>query len=63
MTQFEILIKKSESAIALAKETADPLLKKFYQNASEGFKSKAQKLSLNEAGKEVPTSDIITYCA
>lgn len=53
MTKYEDLIKRADDCTIKAAETNDVNLKIFYTNASEGFKSKASKLTLKEAGEQV----------
>lgn len=52
MTNYEYLINRSEECLEKAKNFDDDDVKKFFLNASEGFKIKAGKLTLEQAGKE-----------
>lgn len=50
MTKYEYLIKKSDDCYKKASQTNDGLLRKFYLNACDGYKIKAENLKLGEAG-------------
>lgn len=52
MTNYEYLINRSEECLKRAKSVENIDVKKFFLNASEGFKIKAGKLTLEQAGKE-----------
>lgn len=52
MTKYEDLIKRADDCTSKALATNDVNLKMFYNNASEGFKSKASKLTLEQAQEE-----------
>lgn len=56
MTRYEFLLLQAKRCLVLANFEEDLNLKKFYSNASEGFKIKASKLSIEDAanlwGKE-----------
>ncbi len=53
MTNYEYLMKRSEKAFEKAQSIKDVDMKKFFINASEGFKIKANKLTLEEAVREI----------
>lgn len=52
MTKYEALINKSKDCYKKAITTNDENLQKFYKNASVGFRIKAAKLTIKEAGEE-----------
>ena len=49
MTKYQWLIDQRNYCIALAKATRDNLVKQFLVKAAEGFKIKADSLTLKEA--------------
>ena len=49
MTKFEYLMYESDNCKNKAIETSDTDLKKFFYQASVGFKRKADKLTIEEA--------------
>ena len=53
MTKYEYLIKRADDCTIKAAATSDVNLKMFYTNASEGFKCKASKLTLEQAKEEL----------
>lgn len=53
MTKHEKLINKANECTKKAAGTNDLNLKLFYRNASEGFKIKAEKLTVEEAEEVV----------
>lgn len=53
MTKYEDLIHKSKKCLLKAREATNLLLKIFYANAAEGYKIKAGKLTVQEAGEQV----------
>lgn len=52
MSKYEELMNKAIECYNKAGETNDVNLKKFYFNASEGYKIKAAKLTVKEAGEQ-----------
>lgn len=52
MTNYEYFINRSEECLERAKNFDNANVKKFFLNASEGFKIKARKLTLEQAGAE-----------
>ena len=52
MTDYEYFINRSEECLEQAKIVENINVKKFFLNASEGFKIKAGNLTLEQAGKE-----------
>ena len=61
MTNYEYLINRSEECLERAKNINDVDVKKFFLNASKGFKIKAGKLTLEQAGKEFEGENIEKY--
>ena len=52
MTKYEYLINRSEECFEKSKKIEDINVKKFFLNASKGFKIKANKLTLEKASEE-----------
>lgn len=52
MTNYEYFINRSDECLKRAKNIDNANVKKFFLNASKGFKIKAGKLTLEQAGKE-----------
>ena len=52
MTDYEYFINRSEECLERAKNIDDVDVKKFFLNASKGFKIKSGKLTLEQAGAE-----------
>ena len=52
MTNYEYFINRSEECLERAKNIDDVDVKKFFLNASKGFKIKSGKLTLEQAGAE-----------
>ena len=50
MTNYEYFINRSEECFEKAKNIDDVDVKKFFLNASKGFKIKSEKLTLEQAG-------------
>lgn len=53
MTKHECLISKADDCTKKAQKTNDLNLALFYLNAAEGYKIKAGKLTVEEAGERV----------
>lgn len=53
MSKYEDLMNRAEECEIKAAETKDTNLKLFYRNASEGYKIKAEKLTLDEALQKI----------
>lgn len=53
MTKYEDLMRRADECAKKAAGTNDGDLKTFYYNASEGYKIKAAKLTIEEAGEQV----------
>ena len=49
MTNYEYLINRSEECFEKSKKIEDINVKKFFLNASKGFKIKANKLTLEKS--------------
>ena len=52
MTNYEYFINRSEECLERAKIVENIDVKKFFLNASKGFKIKSGKLTLEQAGAE-----------
>ena len=50
MTKYQWLIDQRNYCLALAKAAKDNLMKQFLVRAAEGFKIKAERLTLKEVG-------------
>ena len=48
MTKGEYIIRQIDECTTKARETADENLRKFYINAAEGFRTRIEKMSLDE---------------
>lgn len=57
MTNYEYLMNKADECATRSRNSTDVDLKKFYGNASIGFTSKAQALTVEQAGAEHPVVD------
>ena len=51
MTKYEFYKKMADKCSDKSVNTGDELLRKFYQRAEKGFLSKAEKLTLEQAGE------------
>lgn len=52
MTRYEYLINKADELLNRAIQETNVSLKAFYYNAGKGFKLKAQRLTVEEAGEQ-----------
>lgn len=52
MTKYEFYKKMADKCSDKAVNTGDEVLRKFYQRAEKGFLSKAEKLTLEQAGEK-----------
>lgn len=59
MTKYEDLMNKSALNEHKADEQSDMLVKAFYRHAAEGYRRKANKLTVEEAKQPVTTNKAI----